>query len=520
MSPWNRARARARAAAALALAAAPSLLAAACPRAGPGAERAVAVLVSADLRGYLAPCGCTEHMLGGVDRAAAQVAAARAEVGAAVFADAGDSLFPAPDLAAEQVTQAERKTRALADAFVRIGVAAVAVGHRDLARGAAFTAALGLPLLGAGVGPESAPQFRVAQARTVRVGFAAGSDGTSLAAAAGSARAAGAEVVVGLFHGTVAAAARIADDAARAGADLVVAGHVEAEADGEKSRSITAAIPVVAPASKGRALVRADFVLRRGTPRGFRLLASDDERRLEAETLADRIDRELATVRDPSTSADLKALRGKKVVELQARRERLLAVRPPAPADASHVAVRFIDLSDDKPSDPAVKALVHAYDRDVALLNLAWAKEHAKDCPAPAPKQAAFVGTAACLECHAEAKVVWDRTGHAHAYRTLEERNKHYDLDCLRCHVTGYGAPGGVCRVDKAAGRTDVQCESCHGPGSVHSGDPTAENVLAKPGEVTCIGCHNPENSPNFSTARYLPRVLGPGHGQPLPKAK
>jgi hypothetical protein len=72
-----------------------------------------------------------------------------------------------------------------------------------------------------------------------------------------------------------------------------------------------------------------------------------------------------------------------------------------------------------------------------------------------------------------------------------------------------------VCRLDKVAGRENVGCESCHGPGSLHAEDPSSENITARPGQVVCVKCHNPENSPHFDFATYVPKILGPGHGQP-----
>jgi predicted CXXCH cytochrome family protein len=63
-----------------------------------------------------------------------------------------------------------------------------------------------------------------------------------------------------------------------------------------------------------------------------------------------------------------------------------------------------------------------------------------------------------------------------------------------------------------------VGCESCHGPGSLHAEDPTPKNIVRSPGRELCVTCHNPENSPHFDFATYLPRVLGPGHGQSMGK--
>jgi hypothetical protein len=36
----------------------------------------------------------------------------------------------------------------------------------------------------------------------------------------------------------------------------------------------------------------------------------------------------------------------------------------------------------------------------------------------------------------------------------------------------------------------------------------------------TCTRCHESENSPHFDYGRYLPWVVGPGHGESLPKGQ
>ena len=32
-----------------------------------------------------------------------------------------------------------------------------------------------------------------------------------------------------------------------------------------------------------------------------------------------------------------------------------------------------------------------------------------------------------------------------------------------------------------------------------------------------CLECHTPEHSDHFDYGVYLPRILGPGHGLPMP---
>jgi hypothetical protein len=199
--------------------------------------------------------------------------------------------------------------------------------------------------------------------------------------------------------------------------------------------------------------------------------------------------------------------------ELRARRRAVSEEKVAPPASGNYLAWRFVPVTEDRASDPAVKAVLDAYDRDVAAANLAYAKANPRACPEAAPGEASFVGTAACAACHPAAQAFWTETGHARAWETLEKAQKQYDLNCVSCHVTGWERPGGACDIGRVEGREDVGCESCHGPGSLHAQAPTQAKLPAQVAERTCLGCHTPENSTAFDYGTYLPKILGPGHG-------
>ncbi|MFN7130786.1 MAG: hypothetical protein ACK4N5_01810, partial [Myxococcales bacterium] len=193
-----------------------ALVSAACPRGkSAAAPKQITVFLSADLRGYLEPCGCSENMLGGIHRAAEQVALAKKEGHPVLLADAGDALFGRTDLTPEQVPQAERKAKAIAEAFTIMGNDALAVGEKDLARGAEFLRTVGLrSLLSAGRGPESAPSITLKDVDGAKVALvAAGGDRAQalLKQGAEDARAHGAELVIALVHLPLQDAARAVD---------------------------------------------------------------------------------------------------------------------------------------------------------------------------------------------------------------------------------------------------------------------------------------------------------------------
>lgn len=476
------------------------------PAPKPGTTAAVpdaVIYVTADLRGYLVPCGCSANMRGGMDRAAAQVQAAREAGLPVVVADSGDALFPRPSLEPAELPQEERKARVLGKIMQQLGFTAKAVGPLDETRGKAFLGSLSLPLLANGNGTA-------VSAGGYKVGFAAGSSLQELTLASSKAHNLGALFVVGFWTGTLADAQRLVETRAT-GVDVLVSSHAEGDVEGEANVLTRAAVPLVRPESKGRSLVRME-VYGQEPNRPFTLLKTDADIEREMAALTQRIELLNKELREPGLLDAKKQLLLAKVAEVADRRARLTATPAAVPERSNSVAVAFIPLESTLPTDPAVSALITDYDREVGLANLAWAREHGKDCAPPAKGEASYLGNEACRACHAAAFEVYDQTRHAHAYQALEKAGKQYRVDCIVCHVTGYEQPGGVCRVDQVAGRDQVGCETCHGPGSLHVASKRHGFIRAQPTERTCRGCHNPENSPGFNFGLYLPKVLGKGH--------
>jgi hypothetical protein len=114
------------------------------------------------------------------------------------------------------------------------------------------------------------------------------------------------------------------------------------------------------------------------------------------------------------------------------------------------------------------------------------------------PPEAKYVGSDQCRHCHSHMFGTWMETGHAKAFSALlaaEQKNP----DCLKCHVTGFGKPGGFVDVATTATMENVGCEMCHGPGSVHvagakggEGAPTGwEKAINRTPDNVCVQCHN-----------------------------
>ncbi|MGZ6029679.1 MAG: cytochrome C, partial [Myxococcaceae bacterium] len=168
------------------------------------------MFVTADLRGQIAPCGCSEAMRGGLGKTAAIIGKTRASGVPAVFVDAGDALFERTGFAADEAVGERRRAQAIADAFRAMRIGAQFSGPLDDALGPAFRRSLALPELGPG-------QTRLLDAGRWKVGVVSGTSAAELTEAAAKVRASGARFVIALFG------AAPADAQAARGVDLVVA---------------------------------------------------------------------------------------------------------------------------------------------------------------------------------------------------------------------------------------------------------------------------------------------------------
>ncbi len=145
--------------------------------------------------------------------------------------------------------------------------------------------------------------------------------------------------------------------------------------------------------------------------------------------------------------------------------------------------------------------------------------------PLSHPSTREFVGSESCGECHTTAFEIWKNTPHAHATDSIinppgrGQVARHFDPECLSCHVTGWNPQGfdpyvsGYVSLEKTPHLVANGCENCHGPGAAHvaaeSGDSVVSpEVLARLREEMrlpldaaqdkCMECHDMDNSPNF----------------------
>jgi hypothetical protein len=145
--------------------------------------------------------------------------------------------------------------------------------------------------------------------------------------------------------------------------------------------------------------------------------------------------------------------------------------------------------------------LRNAIDDFKAQSQAAAARAAKKDAP-----QRPYQTAAGCMECHQDRFAAWTFDPHAKAWDALLARGAESNPECLPCHSTGYGEPGGFGEATFAntSRYKAVQCEACHGAMGAHPEDGKAH---AAPTEGQCISCHDAANSPSFDISTYLRRI-------------
>lgn len=166
--------------------------------------------------------------------------------------------------------------------------------------------------------------------------------------------------------------------------------------------------------------------------------------------------------------------------------------------------------------------LMAEYQNRLKLLGLSGLQVKPK--PHPTSKST-YVGTEKCGECHTTAYAIWQGTPHAEATEDIvhpgerSEIARHFDPECLSCHVTGWDPQGfepyltGYLSLEESPHLTGSGCENCHGPGSAHveaelkAAELTEEELAVLRESVRlpldkarerCLECHDLDNSPDF----------------------
>jgi len=155
------------------------------------------------------------------------------------------------------------------------------------------------------------------------------------------------------------------------------------------------------------------------------------------------------------------------------------------------------------------------------------------------------IGSAACGKCHPTEYSALRDSRHAKALDLLRRPAPEVwsvpphkrgvaglgKPECLPCHTTGYGRPGGypAAALPPSAGGSrvgaptpqamaGVGCEACHGPGKAHADDPKRPRAIHRLSGgcpecsvlPICRQCHDDANDPDFDPRTALPKSKHP----------
>lgn len=140
--------------------------------------------------------------------------------------------------------------------------------------------------------------------------------------------------------------------------------------------------------------------------------------------------------------------------------------------------------------DPATRAVILAYERErySYLLERFYQPEG----------EYTWHASERCGTCHSSQYERWSSSSHAHAWETLAETGDDINLECIRCHATGFGKPGGFGSTELTPHLTGVGCQMCHQTPEDHPAGGSVPELEAR----ICASCHKPGHDDDFIFSR------------------
>jgi len=492
----------------------------------------VTLVAVTDWQAVLKPCGCTVDLQkGGIERISKYINDLRKTDDSVLVVHAGSLLGEDDSVGDGKAAQVERRVQAFDEALARIGVAAVALPSAGLDASGPWVRRTynnaRWPVVGAegwnGGIARALPSLLLKSRSGVQVGLLAADPAAfadearrsvAMAASVQALRKRGANVVVVLSNLGLRQSRRLARSVA--GIDVLVIGNLDQKAEPVTDLEREGETLLVQASRHGAWLAAVTLAPGQGAGTWREVSeylpgASED---LQARIAA--LETSLKSWRQRATLATQRALPYLEADLAEHKRRLGLALGAAGKSLPSGrlVGYRTVGLPWTAAVDARVAAIVKRYDDDIALVNL----RVTGSVPLPGPGQAAFIGERVCLTCHTEAAGFAGSDPHGKAWATLERDGKTRDLDCVPCHVTGYGQAGGsnLAHLENLMG---VQCEACHGPGSLHveaERQGKSGHIVSAPGAALCETCHTLVHAPRFSFEDYRKRLIQRGHGAPV----
>jgi hypothetical protein len=130
---------------------------------------------------------------------------------------------------------------------------------------------------------------------------------------------------------------------------------------------------------------------------------------------------------------------------------------------------------------------------------------------AMAGADATYVPGKKCKMCHMKIYKAQAETPHAKSIDNLIDSGEESNADCLPCHVTGYGQPGGFTDAASSPDLAGTTCQGCHGPGSKHIEKGLDKEqrraTIQKTPKDACTKCHKTHEPHPDIGAKSLPSL-------------
>ncbi len=157
------------------------------------------------------------------------------------------------------------------------------------------------------------------------------------------------------------------------------------------------------------------------------------------------------------------------------------------------------------PADEKLIDIYQAYAREAMRRTLDYERKEGLD----------YVASSRCGQCHGPQYEAWQKTRHAHAYRTLRRENRHIDPECVTCHTTGFHTAGGFYTYERTPKLAGVGCQECH---RFNVDEHLAEGYeTAEINKDVCTTCHTRVTDPHFNYQRRLKNIHCPRMEQTPP---
>lgn len=483
------------------------------------------LLYSSDNHGETESCGCEVNQLGGLGKRGFQfqsIAAAADQPHLTV--DAGDVLFKRETIPADQLKQDTMTAEAIVEAYSMIGYDAVCVGSRDLIGGVGLLKGLAqkakFTWLSANLVDKSTGQPIFAATLRRQIGDVnvriIGLTGAASLAPSDNAKLLSWQEVLPL----------LLTEAGQSTDLVVLLSNLPAAENRRIAEAYDSIHVLIQSASGDGGAISVDpvnnTVIASSRPQGKNIgimnINWQPSRRWgspPAEVLAQKKsaldgvvwqlskyrtgsqDPEITLLEQPDRLSAYRTLVGREQ-ELQQEIKRLAMNESgdeTAAVAPSTYRNRFMTLESSLPDQREVVDISDRLDRALNQLGREQAKTQVVS-------ESGYLGAARCFTCHAEQAAAWQKTRHAEAYTTLVNKDQHFNVNCLPCHVTGVDMERASEALSIPEARRGVGCESCHGPGRKHSQDPGVHPMTHKPEAAVCLACHAPPHDESFDYER------------------